>query len=438
MKLTRDLLLRVEGEAILELEWEDGRVKDARIILPSTRFIEKALIGRPVMDALVIAPRVCGICGHAHLMASVKAIEDALFRVSLSNKAKVTRDITLMCEIIQNHIKWFYLFVMPDILKFKQIDKFTPFKGKRWIEAIRVSSLINKVIALFSGQWPHSSYAVPGGITSDFKDSELYKALALLSEVKTFFLDKTVELEEKEFKDLIKNGKPERVKGDLGLFLEVCEEHDLLTVGRAYNRFLTGGEIFPCVEPAHFTGSRKLCYMNLSCVKEVKCDDGYSKAYAVRYRDLPYETGPLSRQFLSGNLAVREMHRLYGDSYATRVFARVLEIGVMCLNLEVKLNELFTFLDEPSWIEPEVDLKNFSGEGASAVEAARGTLIHKIQIEKGKIKNYTIITPSQWNLGPRAGGFLGVAEKAVLNVKDSHIAQMIVRSFDMCSVCTTH
>jgi Ni,Fe-hydrogenase I large subunit len=72
------------------------------------------------------------------------------------------------------------------------------------------------------------------------------------------------------------------------------------------------------------------------------------------------------------------------------------------------------------------------------VEAARGTLIHRVHISKGIITKYHIITPSVWNLGPRCEKYLGVAEKAIIGLEHPLHAEMVLRSFDVCSVCTTH
>ncbi len=109
MKIEVMNLVRFEGEAKLELVWKEGIVVDAKISLPSTRNIEKVLVGRPYMDALVITPRVCGICGHAHLIASAKAIED-LMEIEPTRKTELVRKVTQSLEVLQNHIKWFYLF----------------------------------------------------------------------------------------------------------------------------------------------------------------------------------------------------------------------------------------------------------------------------------------------------------------------------------------
>ncbi len=65
-------------------------------------------------------------------------------------------------------------------------------------------------------------------------------------------------------------------------------------------------------------------------------------------------------------------------------------------------------------------------------------MYHKIIMEKGIIKFYDVITPTVWNLGPGINAKLGVAQKAIIGVDSLEKAQIILRSFDVCSVCTTH
>ncbi|AAC06945.1 nickel-dependent hydrogenase large subunit [Aquifex aeolicus] len=415
MKIEKLVLTRVEGEASLNLVWERGVIKDAKISFYSTRGIEKVLRERPFMDALVINPRICGICGHAHLIATVRAIENAIGIKEIPEKAKITRLVTQITEMVQNHVKWFYLFVMPDFLKFKEsLSQFEPFKGERWKRAVQFSSQIVKIIALFGGQWPHSSYAVPGGITSNFSEREVLKALNLVKEGKTFF--------------------EKNVSEDLELFLNLCEEFNLLSIGKAYNRFLSGGGLAYCFNPSYKKGKGKVCKFNVRYVQELEAAD-YSKANPVRYKGLPYETGPLARELISKNPLVLKLYKNYGDSYAVRVAARLAEIKDLLEILEKLLKELMNHLEEPSCLWE--DRSDESGEGFGVVEAARGTLIHRVVIEKGKIKDYKVITPSQWNLGPRCKKYLGVAEKAIVGLDSELKAQMVLRSFDLCSVCTT-
>ena len=82
--------------------------------------------------------------------------------------------------------------------------------------------------------------------------------------------------------------------------------------------------------------------------------------------------------------------------------------------------------------------------------AGRGFLTHHAVIDKGRIKNYQILTPSTWNAAPRDPfGNPGPYEEAVLNTpllenfekpedfKGIDILRTI-RSFDPCMPCTTH
>jgi Ni,Fe-hydrogenase I large subunit len=152
MKITKKIVNKIEGEASLKI-YGDKKVDFIEIEFWQYRGIESYLINRPIMDALVINPRICGICGHSHLFATVKAIENAV-NAKISKKAKILRDITVGLEIVENHIKWFYITLFP-----------TQIKNKKYIfKAGEFASLISKAIALIAGQYPHNSYMIPGGV----------------------------------------------------------------------------------------------------------------------------------------------------------------------------------------------------------------------------------------------------------------------------------
>ena len=97
-------------------------------------------------------------------------------------------------------------------------------------------------------------------------------------------------------------------------------------------------------------------------------------------------------------------------------------------------------LNDPWYIKP----RERDGRGWGATEAIRGALCHWIEVKDGKIKNYQIIAPTTWNVGPRDGkSQLGPIEQALIGtpiadpsdpVEVGHVA----RSFDSCLVCTVH
>ena len=73
---TVEIIERIEGEAKLSCTWKDEKVSDARIDFLNFRGFEYILEGKAPLDALVYTPRICGICGQAHLKATVDALEN--------------------------------------------------------------------------------------------------------------------------------------------------------------------------------------------------------------------------------------------------------------------------------------------------------------------------------------------------------------------------
>ena len=58
---------------------------------------------------------------------------------------------------------------MPDIIKLDTNDLgiYMPLKGSRWMEAQKSASETIKALAIIGGQWPHTSYMIPGGVMCD-------------------------------------------------------------------------------------------------------------------------------------------------------------------------------------------------------------------------------------------------------------------------------
>ncbi|WP_448583829.1 nickel-dependent hydrogenase large subunit [Thermocrinis sp.] len=436
MKIEKRVLARVEGTAYLELEWKDGVISDARVIVAGSRGLERVLEGRPVADALVITPRVCGICGHAHLIASVSAIENALGNPQIPKKAELLRKVTLNLERLQNHIKWFYLFLLPDFLRLgEKLKDFEPYNGLKWKKAISLCADITKAIALFAGQWPHSSYAVPGGVTSQPDNHQIHSAMQIVHKVKDFFLEDIVGMVEDEYKKVTKTGLWESVRGDCGMFIEITIKHGLDWKGRSYGRMITSEQVPSCNSPAKVISGRRLYPADYGSIQVFE-GETYSQTQVVRYRGVPCETGPIARGIASGNRIVNRLYKTYHSSFMSRTLARLLETWDLLIELENTLKELPSLLKEPSCLDLMDKVKKLSGEGVAFVEASRGMLLHSVRTIDGKIAEYRIITPSMWNLGPRCKRFLGVAEKSMLNLDNPIHAEMILKSFDACSVCT--
>ncbi|WP_457626697.1 nickel-dependent hydrogenase large subunit [Persephonella sp.] len=330
----------------------------------------------------------------------------------------------------------------------KNLRKYEPIKGYRWRKAVDYSSKIVKVAAIFSGQWPHSSYSVVGGVTCDPTTFEITEAEAIVDSLIYFTEEDIIGMDMEKYlsvsslEEYLENSR----ECDLKAFLRLCLKHGLHKTGRSYHRFLTICQIEDVFEKGITKRKKKdfkpekikeIDTFSYLTEKGIKYDkERYSWAKAVRYEGLPYETSPLARRINSKDNLFLNLLKQFKDSYMVRTWARVDEIIRLLIAMKKRLRSID--LSEPFYIKPPVDHREISGEGTGLCEAARGSLIHRIKAENGKIKQYNIITPSTWNLGPRCEKYHSPAEKAIIGADSSLKAEMILRSFDVCSVCTTH
>ena len=383
MKITKKIITKIEGEATLKIHKKNEIIEFAEIEFWQYRGMEEFLKNRHYMDACVINPRVCGICGHSHLIATAKAIENAL-EIKITKKAEILREITLGLEIIQNHVKWFYLTLYPSV---KNID---------FLKALEFTKDIAKVIALIAGQFPHNSYAIPGGVTCDLTNLEIIK-------IKNFLL----ELFDRYQKIMNIDGKSSDLEE---LFSDIPK-----TIGKGLNKFLVLGENL------YFQKNGDVSY-----ISEIKST---SLNKNVLYKGGYFEVGPLSRNL--NNTLIKKIYDEYQDSVYTRIFARLYEVNLIFKYLLKKIDEID--INEKNYIKP---FKK-SGKGEAVIEAPRGSLIHKIEIENERIKKYNIIVPTQFNLSNSTKENPSPAQASLMGENEKY-ADFIFKCFDICAICVSH
>jgi Ni,Fe-hydrogenase I large subunit len=426
----KQLIEKIEGEAELDFTFNEGQIEDVKINFGFYRGIEEILKGKDARDALVIAPRVCGICNHAHLLASVKAIENgykkAGVNIELSTKARDIREFTLACELIQNHIKWLYMTLLP------QIENYLDCRSEEnyAIKATYLSSIITKALAIFAGQWPHSSYAVPGGVTCDPTYLDVVQAQTLVDESIKFFEKVVIDLSFDKFLEIDNCSNLHKVGGDFGKLLNLIGSSGMVEIGKSHDRFIVFGESI--IFKSGKSIATKYANVNSKYIKESIQQATVAKA--VTYKDRLYEVGPLSRAMVAKTPIVKNLHKRYKDSLLTRVFTRIHEAAIL-LDYARELLQKLKLEEESCTLSPNIVVQNF--EGIGIVEAARGSLIHKTTVKGGLIANYEIITPTQWNLSNGNNEEQGIAVEAMKGSKNIEEATFIFRTFDVCSVCTT-
>ncbi len=448
---TVDIVERIEGEAKLVCSWKEGLINDAKIEFLNFRGFEYILEGKKPLDALVYTPRICGICGQAHLKATVEALENIYKNIGeeivVPTKAKLLREIGLNIEIIDSHIKWFYMFIMPDIVALSSIkhDEYSALKGKKWLKASSIASETIKALAIIGGQWPHTSYMLPGGVVCDPTLLELTTMQNYLDNAISFFEKNLSGVDIENYLNFSKLKELELLKVDLKDFTNLSFENSLEKIGKSYNRHLVLGDSI--LFKAGKNDKRTAYKIELNKVEEhteftfeIKKEnkkDAYGWAKSVKYANSFYETGPLSRAIIQGRNFIKDIYKEYDDSVFVRVLARIDELAYLLYNTKELIKKVD--ISEESYIKPKVCLSEIKeAKAISTVEACRGSLFHEVSLKDGKISSYNIITPTVWNLGPGNKENPSVAQKAIIGNNSIQKAKIILRSFDICSVCTTH
>lgn len=452
-KITINPLTRISGFLEIEVEIENHRIVDAKSSGMLFRGFEKMLQGRPPLDAIYFTQRICGICSTAHSVASADALEDALKVVPDENDSMI-RQVIHGCEFLQNHLRHFYQYTFPDYVNGPEInplykESYGDYRlpkalneklSEHYLDSIKYSRLAHKMLAILAGKAPHNHGIFVGGITVNMNASIFVEINSILSSIKDFIENVMVEdvyIISKYYSDYFYNGKGYGNFMSYGVFDNYVDEPlRYVKLG-----ILIDNERFS-FEPNRITENIYYAWYKAEKVN-IEPEQGYiqpdrkkEKAYswvkAPRYNGYPMEVGPLARMWLSG-----EYKR--GISTMDRTIARVLEAKRVCNIMQNLLSKIE--LQPSSQKIYEVPDK---ADGIGLKDTTRGALGHWLSIEDKKIKNYTIITPTTWNLSPMdSNGVKGVVEKALIgaSVKNSQNPVeigRIVRSFDPCVSCATH
>jgi Ni,Fe-hydrogenase I large subunit len=502
---------RVEGDLDVRVEIEDGVVVNAWTQAALFRGFEVILRGKDPQAGLVITPRACGICGASHLKCAAWALDTA-WQTEVPRYAILARNLGQITESVQSLLRHHYGLFMIDYTNRKYARsrfyeeatrRWAPFTGRNYELGISMSGKAVEIYALFGGQWPHSSYMVPGGVMCAPTLTDVTRAWAILEYIRRTWIEPVwlgCSLERYEqirshadFMAWLEE-KSEHADSDLGLFWRMSEEIGLGTYGRGHGRYFSWGYLphedkynKPTIDgraaavimkggiyDGHADTHRA---MEQSLIREdtqhawydepgglhpfertttptqrTETDFGgkYSWSTAVWHAEAGrLEAGPLARQVIAGgshgeswqytNPLLLDMYRrMRGASVLLRQFARMHEVVALYREAERCLREFR--LKDLWYLKP----RESDGRGWGATEAIRGALCHWIEIEDGRIKNYQIVAPTTWNVGPRTdNGERGPIEEALVGApvadpRDPVEVGHVCRSYDSCLVCTVH
>lgn len=494
-KLLNIPLNRVEGDLEIYVDMEQGVVQEAWSVGTMYRGFENLLSGRGALDGLVLTPRICGICSLSHLTAAALAL-DQVSRVRPPDNAVLLRNLALMAEMIQSDIRHTILMFMPDFANHKAysrhslgqeaLQRYTPWQGTSCVRTIQETKRLLEVVALLGGQWPHTSFMVPGGVTASPGASDILKCKMIIEHFLDWYQTQILgcSLQRwqavksgQDLEDWLKEDSSHQ-RSEMGFLLRFAQEAGLDSLGQGPESYLCfGGFPLPgqtevqgrdgLLVPAGFVSGSQLQALDPGLISEDISHAWYSQeetsatpwqsntspyasgsgggryswTKAPRYNAQTAETGPLAERLVERDPLFQDLIQNQGSNVLVRQLARFTRPAWLLPRMQAWLQELQQGLSQPFY-EPVKRVPD--GQGAGLMQAPRGALGHWLKIKEERIEQYQIITPSTWNGAPRCKADQpGAWEQALLGTpvqdQDNPVEiGHVIRSFDPCLVCAVH
>lgn len=446
-------ITRINGFWDIEILVDSGRIQEAWSSGIFFRGFEEILKGRDPRDAAYLTERICGICSTAHAIASSRAIENAL-GIQVPDNGILLRNLSFGADLLQNHIRHFYLLTIPDFIEGPAKPPFVPrYEGgyrcsvqetERLLDSYNkhfdFARMTHEMVTIFGGKAPHQHGIIAGGATAVPSVDKIQKFMSMLDKVLEFILSRMIP--------------------DMETLARVYEEYYQLGRGYgnllAYGNFAIPGKKDEFVMPSGVLTDGKITPLDPDKIREhvhnawykqtepthpseeatdpdPDKESGYSWVKAPRYDGKPYETNPIAHLWMKGDYR-------NGISVMDRMMARVLEAKQVAGYMKQWLKELVPGLP----VYQPFDMPDKEVEGVGYTGAMRGALAHWVRFRGKKILNYQIVTPSAWVCSPRDDkGNRGPVEEALVgtpiaDIKNPIEVGRVARSFDPCLACAVH
>ena len=129
---------------------------------------------------------------------------------------------------------------------------------------------------------------------------------------------------------------------------------------------------------------------------------------------------------------IRALMRDHRNGLLPRLCARLVELAHIPARIKATLARIDT-RDEGTCTSAMPDL---SGVGIGQVDAARGRLVHCVELQRGVIRRYHVLAPTEWNFHPHGAVARGLAALRSANVQ--HLRQqamLLIDAVDPCVAC---
>jgi coenzyme F420-reducing hydrogenase alpha subunit len=439
--ITINPVTRIEGHGKISLIRDEntGKISDVRFCVQEFRGFEKFCQGALAESLPSITSRICGVCPIPHHLASIKAIEDC-FGTQISPTARKLRELLTMGQFIESHMLSLAVLSLPDLVSRDSKPEHRNIVGMYQVNkdavkmALQIRSFGTAICKIIGRSPVHPIGARIGGVVLPLSSAEakelaemadplrpavlwFSQLMKVLAEKNADYIDTLGDIAT-SYMGLSKNGTLSFYDGDIKVIRE------------------DGSTVADFRSEAYFD------------FVEEKIENWSYMKFPVLKSGERFRVGPLARVNIADKiptpLAAKELEWFRGlwqrPAHKTLCyhFARFIELVYAFERAE-------QLLRDPDIIKNDIFVKPVikAGTGVGVVEAPRGTLVHRYELdEEGKAVKVDILVATQHNNFGYNDALKATALKLIGDEEPDESTlnklEMVVRAYDPCLSCATH
>ncbi|TAN68620.1 MAG: Ni,Fe-hydrogenase I large subunit [Methylobacter sp.] len=404
------------GSIRIDLHHHSGKVTEVNIASSRPEAIAQVFIGKTPEQVLDTVPLLFTLCGNAQAYAALQACRAALGGTT-EPEIDSARDMLVQLETLREHA-WRILLDWPGFVNLVQ-DK-------------KALAALLKFDALFKRHLFRHGEAFKLDSCLDIDAAQIAK---LIDELETL-IDVSI------------------FNGRLGDFQSLTGEAQLQDWLQENNAL--AAKLLNYLYSLNWTAVGQ---NNIACLPDFDGDtlDRQLQQDLARFSRAPhwqgrcFETTLLNRQLSQPLIA--KMHSRYGNGLIVRMLARLVEVALIPFQLKHLLS-LQTAVEHyeisPPLIRQSLDERDLEmlakspsssndGIGLAQIQAARGLLIHRLELRQGHVYDYRLIAPTEWNFHPEGVVAQSLKQLQAQSPNDlQRQAELLINAVDPCVQYALH
>lgn len=373
----------VEGSLLIRLRTIEGAARAVHITSSRPLYASSVLNGRPVREAQAMIPLLYSVCGTAQACAGARACEQAM-GLKMPTRVEAMRDALVGMETLREHF-WRVFLGWPVFLN-ETVD------SASMAEVISIQAEYRRA---FQAQ---AALLTPSGAERESRATDLR---AVRDRLYTMQRHAVFASEAEEWLEL-------STLDDLLAWAASGETLAARMLSRVAAEAWSDAGVCECAPMPELdaVGLRR-AMRDPEFISRPSWDGECRETSALTRVDSPL---------------LNVLKCQYGNGLLVRLVARLTEIARLLATL---------FAPLPCGDE-SVETGERAESGIGQAEAARGRLLHCVELRDGKVRDYRVLAPTEWNFHPQ-----GVVARALSALKGTptqmeHQARLLIDAIDPC------